>query len=72
MKKVNLFKFPSKFFCKKRMGVNREYLRELLRKHQAEEELRTDNSALLEAFHVQGALYHDTLFNSISIDYINP
>jgi hypothetical protein len=49
------------------MGINREMLRELIRRAEAEQALKTDNSLLMEAFHLQGSIYHDTLFNSISI-----
>ena len=62
----NLLKINSKAFCKKRMGISREKVRELMRQIDAEESLMTDNSMLLEAFYLQSALYHDTLFKLIS------
>jgi hypothetical protein len=59
-------KVSSKSFCKKRMGINKQMLMDLYRKRTAELELMTDNPLLEEAFHLQGYLYHNSLFNSLS------
>jgi hypothetical protein len=66
MKKINLFKFSNKTFCKKRMGITPEMLRELLKRRETELELQDDNHMLIEAFHIQSAVYHNVLFNSVS------
>ena len=53
-------------FCKKRMGINRPLLRQMLREAEAIEKLRPDNEMLNEAFVIQSVTYHNALFNTIS------
>ncbi len=53
-------------FCKKRIGINRPLLREMLRQAEEIEKLAPDNELLHEAFIIQSVTFHNALFNTIS------
>ena len=57
-------------FCKKRMGINRPLLRDLIRQVETKQNLMNDNDILNEAFIIQSIVYHNALFNTISKKFI--